>query len=233
MNSFQPSTTPTSNTDLAHQRNVGGSAGSLNTNTTRPESDTGISGSAPTLTFTPSGAAGSHVSSFRNVKTAGKSLAYNVEASLADALKDDADFIEGFLRLGEKSADSKLANNGVQEEKPSVEDSGLSDAEAFAYLQARATLDGFRQTAQQAVATARFLPSTASSHLDAELELPQNLDNPTLNDIQQIASEQVRFIQRQRKYITDCIEAMRKSVEEPTEDEIIDFLQHTDTTKMY
>ena len=84
MNSFQLSATPTSATDSVRLHNIGGSAGSVSTNnSTKSESDSGISGSAPTLTFTPSGAAGTHVSSFHNIKTTAKSLTSNVEASLA------------------------------------------------------------------------------------------------------------------------------------------------------
>jgi hypothetical protein len=84
--------------------------------------------------------------------------------------------------------------------------------------------DAFRQTLNQANWTSRNLPSTAGSHLDQDFELPQNMDNPTLNEVQQIAVDQIRFMNRNRKALADCIAGMAKAVEEPTKEEIAEFL---------
>ncbi|XP_055357859.1 uncharacterized protein LOC129602749 [Paramacrobiotus metropolitanus] len=184
---------------------------------------------ANTLTFTPSGSASSGGPSFRNIKTTMKALSDNYETAVGTQFKADAVFLQNYL-----SNLSLMAGEGSGRLSDSVTDADdkmlaeldiKPDAEIYALLQELSTLDTFKQTAAQALWTARHLPQTATSLLDANFELPPNLDNPTLVELQQTAIDQINFIKKYRRAFVDCIATMAKNVEDPTEADIETFLK--------
>ena len=85
--------------------------------------------------------------------------------------------------------------------------------------------DGFRQTANQAALTSRYLPQSAASHLDPDFELPQDLNNPTLNETQATASEQIKWMARLRGSLANCVTAMARNVDTPSDEDVADFLR--------
>ncbi|OWA50415.1 hypothetical protein BV898_14932 [Hypsibius exemplaris] len=205
----------------------GGTAGSyMPNNSTSIGIMSSLQGGAPSLTFTPSGSSGSSAPSFRNVKRMIKSLTDNYETTIAASFSADAAFVHNYItgEREQRSADSS-SGSAERDEKPIPEPEVKLDAELYALVQLKTALDAFRQTANQALWTSRSLPHTAGSHFDAEFELPQNLDNPTLNEVQLTATDQIRLMTRMRKALADCNGFMFKMVDKPTAEEIAEFLK--------